>query len=544
MKITACSIVKNEEQNIARSIESYEDAVDEIIIVDTGSSDTTVEICKSYKARILFYKWNNDFAAAKNYALEQAEGDWIIFLDADEWFEPKLDRKIITDILKQIDNIADGLMTTLCEYNPITQKVFSKEKTTRIFRNLTQICFQGRIHERLKKLDKEIIQAHCPDIEIFHSGYANELAKKKSKRNIDILYDIYKNGDASTSLYFYIFRENYILGNADEAIKFYDLFVKQEDTDQVILDSDIIISVYEIMYRIMECNRDKFLQKEIDSLLDTAYKKYSAIPMHSYMIACEKLKAKEYSIGFEWLNKALCLNKEYSQPFINSFTAFIADTYYKLGYICFEYENLEQAFTYYMEALKYAESKDLASILTGIIKIIKDQPEEEIILFLNKLLDVKKKDFVEAILCALKYTRLHKAFLYYAIKYNQEFNGQDDTTYIAMMLTGKAELAAETAVKASISAEKDISTKVSETGNRTWHLDYAAIAIIYCNSAELYNRYKELFCDKKRQIIESYLEYKKMENITDELKREHEKMLNHLSFILAQEDINRFKAIL
>ncbi|MHB8066024.1 MAG: glycosyltransferase family 2 protein, partial [Ruminiclostridium sp.] len=348
MKITACSIVKNEAHNIARSIESYKGAVDEIIIVDTGSTDNTVEICKSHGATALFCEWNNDFSAAKNYALEHAKGDWIIFLDADEWFVPKLSRKTITDLLKQIDNVADGLMTTMCEYNDKTDKVYAREITTRIFRNSKQIRFKGSIHERLIDDDNEITQAHCPDIEIFHSGYANGLVEKKSKRNIDILYNAYKQGEVNTHLYFYIFRENYMLGNVEEAIYFYKLFMKQEDADKVIKNDGAIICIYEFMYRIMVQNQEKFSQKKIDSLLETAYKKYPKMPIHSYMLGCEKLKANEYCESYDWLCNAINLNSQYSEPFTNSFVAYLNDTYYKLGYISQEQGKQDQAMTYYM----------------------------------------------------------------------------------------------------------------------------------------------------------------------------------------------------
>ena len=87
MKISACYIVKNEENVIQRSIDSLMDAVDEIILVDTGSTDQTIEVAKKYpKVNTYSYTWKNDFAAARNVAIEKASGDWIVFLDADELF--------------------------------------------------------------------------------------------------------------------------------------------------------------------------------------------------------------------------------------------------------------------------------------------------------------------------------------------------------------------------------------------------------------------------------------------------------------------------
>ena len=87
MRISACMIAKNEEKNIARCINSYKSIVDEIVVIDTGSTDRTIEIAQDLGAVVYNYRWNNDFAAAKNYALSKVNGDWAIVLDADEYFE-------------------------------------------------------------------------------------------------------------------------------------------------------------------------------------------------------------------------------------------------------------------------------------------------------------------------------------------------------------------------------------------------------------------------------------------------------------------------
>jgi len=87
IKLSACTIAKNEALNIGKSIDSYKEYVDEIIIVDTGSIDETAKIAEEKGAKVLHFEWKNDFAAAKNFALDNATGDWIIFLDADEWFD-------------------------------------------------------------------------------------------------------------------------------------------------------------------------------------------------------------------------------------------------------------------------------------------------------------------------------------------------------------------------------------------------------------------------------------------------------------------------
>ena len=84
--ISACVITKNEANTIERWLVDMQSIADEIIVVDTGSTDNTVKIAKASNVKVYHYKWKNDFAAAKNFAIEQASGDWILFLDADEFF--------------------------------------------------------------------------------------------------------------------------------------------------------------------------------------------------------------------------------------------------------------------------------------------------------------------------------------------------------------------------------------------------------------------------------------------------------------------------
>ena len=82
--LSLCMIVKNEEAVLSRCLESIKDAVDEIIIVDTGSSDATKEIAKKYTDLVYDFKWINNFSAARNFSFSKASKDYIIWLDADD----------------------------------------------------------------------------------------------------------------------------------------------------------------------------------------------------------------------------------------------------------------------------------------------------------------------------------------------------------------------------------------------------------------------------------------------------------------------------
>ena len=86
MTISLCMIVKNEERYIKMCLENALDLVDEIIVVDTGSTDNTINIINQFEDKVILvkYEWKNDFSDARNLSLEKATGDWILILDADE----------------------------------------------------------------------------------------------------------------------------------------------------------------------------------------------------------------------------------------------------------------------------------------------------------------------------------------------------------------------------------------------------------------------------------------------------------------------------
>lgn len=88
MKINLVMIVKNEERSLKRCLEAVKPLVDRMIVVDTGSYDRTREIAEKMGAEVYDFVWNNDFSAARNFALEQSDGDWNLVLDADEYVHP------------------------------------------------------------------------------------------------------------------------------------------------------------------------------------------------------------------------------------------------------------------------------------------------------------------------------------------------------------------------------------------------------------------------------------------------------------------------
>lgn len=177
--ISLCMIVKNEERHIMQCLNSVQGLVDEIIIVDTGSTDFTKEIALRYTDKIYDYKWNKDFSAARNYSLEHATGDYILVLDADEYIEG-LDLRSLTK---------SGLDYYLMRIkNFLPQNEVVSHQAVRLFRNCLDIRFKGRIHESILSEGMQL-KGVVTDLTIYHSGYLEDNFKEKDKhkRNIELL---------------------------------------------------------------------------------------------------------------------------------------------------------------------------------------------------------------------------------------------------------------------------------------------------------------------------------------------------------------------
>jgi len=190
VRLSQCMIVKNEEKNIKRALGWAKDIAFEQIVVDTGSTDRTVELAEEMGAKVYHFEWVNDFAAAKNYAMDLAKGDWIAILDADEYMSDK-DAKQLIYILKRIQD--DPAASKKCEAitctfvdlddNGNAAAVISHQ---RVFRNLLHLRYEGKIHEVIKIQNG---QFNAPDIQILHTGYTRAVYTdtNKTERNVMML---------------------------------------------------------------------------------------------------------------------------------------------------------------------------------------------------------------------------------------------------------------------------------------------------------------------------------------------------------------------
>ncbi len=186
--LSLCMIVKNEEKLLPVCLNSVKDLVNEIVIVDTGSTDRTLEIAGSYDARVFSFNWVDDFSAARNESIKHAEGEWILYLDADERISPENARKI-REVIKNPEIDAVNLVESIAQTNGNLIKKF-KSDYTRLFRRTGTLGFTGRVHEQiLPSIIKNGGKVIKTDIEIEHFGFSDSGEKKTARmnRNLSLL---------------------------------------------------------------------------------------------------------------------------------------------------------------------------------------------------------------------------------------------------------------------------------------------------------------------------------------------------------------------
>lgn len=207
-RVSLCMIARNETRFLGKCLALAQPAVDEIVLVDTGSTDDTVAIAESFGAKVLHSPWQDDFSAPRNVALAAASGDWILVLDADEFLQPGACERIRA----LVENPA------VSGYHLHFVNVYGKGRTlgvmmVRLFRNLPGLAYEGIIHEQvtpsLQRLGAERGLVLCStDVEVEHHGYTDEIMDLRGKnarnerlfdkqlaQHPDDVYAHYKFGD-------------------------------------------------------------------------------------------------------------------------------------------------------------------------------------------------------------------------------------------------------------------------------------------------------------------------------------------------------------
>lgn len=217
IRISLCMIVKNEERVLARCLDSIADLMDEIIIVDTGSTDRTKEIAARYTDKIFDFQWIQDFSAARNFAFSQARMEYIYTADADEVLDEvnrKRFRYLKECLLPEIELVQMKYGNQL-QFGTVYN--FDEEYRPKLFKRLREFVWEGSVHETVRLdpviYDSDIVVTHLPekphgdrDLENFRNQIRRGVRLNKRLHNMYAreLYLVGKTEDLEDSMAFFM----------------------------------------------------------------------------------------------------------------------------------------------------------------------------------------------------------------------------------------------------------------------------------------------------------------------------------------------------
>lgn len=351
-------IVKNEEKWLKKCLNSVVNVVDEIIIVDTGSTDKTKEIAMNFPVKLYDYTWNDSFADARNYSLSKASGDWILYLDADEELYVE-NNNLFFDVLQQEKGHV-FLVPTINYYGefPANANKSYLYASHRIFKNHNGFKFIGNIHEHLNIQDNpnKIISSKMNFVKIHHYGYMDSVVENKNKftRNLRLLEKEKENLDYSPWIDYHIASEYYRGKYYEKSFQSVNLsirrFIEKKQLPPPLL--------YKLKYDIL-INTGSFygawpaIEKAI-----TLYPKYVDLHFYKGIIF---MAQKKYEEAISVFHHCIELGKEYNPIFLTNAGNSGYQSWYFIGK-CYEaLNNLVEARKAYRHSLvlypDYEEAK-------------------------------------------------------------------------------------------------------------------------------------------------------------------------------------------
>lgn len=353
-KISQCMIVKNEEKNIVQALSWGKGIVAEQIVVDTGSTDRTVELAEKMGAKVYSFAWIDDFSAAKNFAISKATGDWIAFLDADEYFSDE-DAKKIPALLAKLSGECESVLTAMLQLDD-AGLVKAVDTHMRLFRRHPDLRYKNRIHEFLSFRGERPPRFWdaTQELSIIHTGYTETENKRKRDegRNLRLIQrELMEDPDNYEMLVY--------LGNEYETLEKWDL---AEDAyrraialmpgsvkgDYDVLTSGCAFRFLELLAVVPGKNESDMME-----IYEWAVENWPEEGDFSYIVGNYYAVKGDYVAGERYLRKALETMERYGTSRRSSLTsAKIMETYELLAVCCLNNGDREECVRYTTALLK------------------------------------------------------------------------------------------------------------------------------------------------------------------------------------------------
>jgi len=241
-RLSLCMIVRNEAARLGRCLDSVKGLADEMVVVDTGSSDETVAVAERYGAKVGYFEWCDDFAAARNASLKLATGDWVLWLDADDVLPEASHAKVRTAM-------RSGLGKRVAYYFVLNSEGYERSSCLqmRLFPNLPGVEFSMPIHEQVTpSLARLGVRCEATDIRVVHTGYTTpDVVRDKQKRYLGIMERWLETHPGDYIVRSHAAMTYYIWGELDLAIAHYEKILRESDCRK---DRNLVIETTALLY--------------------------------------------------------------------------------------------------------------------------------------------------------------------------------------------------------------------------------------------------------------------------------------------------------
>lgn len=382
--ITACLIVKNEEDMLRRCLESLQDGVDEIVIVDTGSTDTTKEIAKEFTDKVYDFEWTEDFAEARNYAASHATGEWIIAVDADECVDPE-NFKAAMEEIKGHGGKYDMYAVEIISFVGESAESSMVNNMARIYRNNGVLYFEGAIHEQLVKKcgEKKLVLS---SVKLYHYGYLKNVIEKhnKQERNMKIIKKELKSGKDKGFTHFNYGQELRRLGKTKEAL---DAFITAFQHKEDISHGWVATCLYFMVESLVKLKR----YEDALTIIKDAEEIFPTAPDFPFLKGEVYFKQNRFDDAKEVYTNIIMKGPTVYSNVILYVESQALLPHIRLAEIYVQEKQDEQAVKHYMEALNEISSS--AKVISNIIRLLsKYHTAEEIAEFLGRNQIIKTDD--------------------------------------------------------------------------------------------------------------------------------------------------------
>ncbi|MES5954326.1 glycosyltransferase [Bacillus fungorum] len=381
--LSACLIVKNEEDMLRRCLESLKGGVDEIVIVDTGSTDKTKEIAKEFTDKVYDFEWTNDFAEARNFAGSHATGEWILALDADECVDLENVAAAIEEI-KSHNNKFDTYTIDIINFVGERGERSVINKMARIYKNDGTVHFEGAIHEQIVSLKNQRDLAESL-LKVYHYGYLPNVVEKKNKRtrNMNIIKKMLQSEKENGFTYFNYGQELRALGKTEEALNAFISAYKYKGDIYKEWVGICLFFIIEILVELKRYDKALVIIKDAEKVLPTA-------PDFPFWKAEIYFKQKRFDDAREAYTN-IVMERETYKDVVYLVESQALLPYLRLGEIC-KHERLDQkALQYYVEALN--ENSSSLEAIVNVIKILSNyHTPKEVYEFLSSRSILKTDD--------------------------------------------------------------------------------------------------------------------------------------------------------